>query len=184
MLLKQNSCHLDGSSCLLFFIYFPGLLDKGRFTGLGDRISSKMKKQGQTVQVCPCFAVSVPDGPGGYLVSQSCPQQEQSQPQWHFPFFLFLRRITTATATMPITRAATTRSAGFIFRLLSHIPRARQISRAARAAIQATTHCQITTPTAHLPPSSRLMEATEATQGVYSRENTSMVTAETVGRAA
>lgn len=31
MLLKQNSCHLDGSSCLLFFIYFPGLLDKGRF---------------------------------------------------------------------------------------------------------------------------------------------------------
>ena len=35
MLLKQNSCHLDGSSCLLFFIYFPGLLDKGRFRTSG-----------------------------------------------------------------------------------------------------------------------------------------------------
>ena len=35
MLLKQNSCHLDGSSCLLFFIYFPGLLDKGRFKTSG-----------------------------------------------------------------------------------------------------------------------------------------------------
>ena len=32
MLHKQNSCHLGGSSCLLFFSFFPGLLDKGRFT--------------------------------------------------------------------------------------------------------------------------------------------------------
>ena len=28
---KQNSCHLNGSSCFHVFSYFPGLLDKGRF---------------------------------------------------------------------------------------------------------------------------------------------------------
>ena len=38
------------------------------------------------------------------------------------------------------------------------------------AAIQAITHCPITTPAAHLPPSSRFTEAIAATQGVYKRQ--------------
>ena len=40
------------------------------------------------------------------------------------------------------------------------------ISRTIRAASQATTHCQTTTQAAHFRPSSRLTEATAATQGV------------------
>ena len=40
------------------------------------------------------------------------------------------------------------------------------ISRTASAAIQATAHCQSTTPTAQREPSSRLTAATAATQGV------------------
>ena len=42
------------------------------------------------------------------------------------------------------------------------------------AATQAITHCQITTPTAHLLPSSLLTEAIAATHGVYNRLNTRM----------
>ena len=38
------------------------------------------------------------------------------------------------------------------------------------AAIQAITHCPITTPAAHFPPSSRFTEAIAATQGVYKRQ--------------
>lgn len=45
-------------------------------------------------------------------------------------------------------------------------PSARPISRTARAAIHATTHCHSATPAAHLPPSSRFTEAIAATQGV------------------
>lgn len=61
-----------------------------------------------------------------------------------------------------------------------YIPTAIQINLAINAAIQATAHCQKTTPTAHFAPNSRLMEAMAATQGVYKRENTSIVAAETV----
>ena len=42
------------------------------------------------------------------------------------------------------------------------------------AATQAVAHCQITIPAAYFVPSSRRTEAMAATQGVYSRENTSM----------
>ena len=52
-------------------------------------------------------------------------------------------------------------------------------SRTSIAAIHATAHCQNTTPTAHLPPSSRLMDATAATHGVYNRLNTKSDAAET-----
>ena len=38
------------------------------------------------------------------------------------------------------------------------------------AATQAITHCPITTPTAHLLPSSLLMDAIAATNGVYRRQ--------------
>ena len=41
------------------------------------------------------------------------------------------------------------------------------------AQIHAMPHCNITMPAAHFPPNSRLMEAIAATQGVYSRQNTS-----------
>ena len=61
---------------------------------------------------------------------------------------------------------------------------ARQTPRTKNATIQATTHCQSTTPTAHLPPSSRRIAAMDATQGVYKRENTSIVAASTVVSAA
>ena len=44
-------------------------------------------------------------------------------------------------------------------------------------------HCQRTTPRAQPRPSSRRMAAMDATQGVYSKLNTSMVTADTVVRA-
>lgn len=51
-------------------------------------------------------------------------------------------------------------------------------SRTSIAAIHATAHCQNTTPTAHFPPSSRLIEATAATHGVYNKLNTSRDAAE------
>ena len=47
------------------------------------------------------------------------------------------------------------------------------------AATQAITHCPITTPTAHLLPSSLLMDAIAATHGVYKRQNTSRLAADT-----
>ena len=62
-------------------------------------------------------------------------------------------------------------------------PIAIQIRRVMKAKIHATAHCQRTTPTAHLVPNSLLMTEIEATQGVYKRENTSIVAAETVERA-
>ena len=46
------------------------------------------------------------------------------------------------------------------------IPHAAHTSRTANAAAHATAHCHITTPAAHLKPSSRLMAAIEATHGV------------------
>ena len=49
--------------------------------------------------------------------------------------------------------------------------------RTMNAAIQATAHCPTTTPTAHLPPSSRLIEETAATQSVHSRLKTSKLAA-------
>ena len=49
--------------------------------------------------------------------------------------------------------------------------------RTIQAAIQAITHCMITTPSAHFPPSSRLTEEMAATQGVYSSVNTRNTTA-------
>ena len=45
-------------------------------------------------------------------------------------------------------------------------PNTRQSSLITRAVIHAIRHCQITTPTAHLPPNSRRIEAIAATQGV------------------
>ena len=47
------------------------------------------------------------------------------------------------------------------------------------AATQAITHCPITTPTAHLLPSSLLMDAIAATHGVYRRQNTRRLAADT-----
>ena len=46
-----------------------------------------------------------------------------------------------------------------------------------KAATHATRHCQSTTAMAHFPPSSLRTEAMAATQGVYSRLNTSNVAA-------
>ena len=45
--------------------------------------------------------------------------------------------------------------------------------RTTKAAAQAMAHCHTTIPSAHLPPSSRFIEAMAATQGVYSRQKTS-----------
>ena len=58
------------------------------------------------------------------------------------------------------------------------IPIARSISRTRNAVIHATKHCHKTTPAAHLPPSSRLMDAIAATHGVYSSEKISMAAAD------
>ena len=52
--------------------------------------------------------------------------------------------------------------------------------RVSKAASQATPHCHSTTPTDQPCPSSRRMEAMAATQGVYSRLNTSRQPAESV----
>ena len=41
-----------------------------------------------------------------------------------------------------------------------------------KATIHAMTHCQITIPIAHLPPSSLFIAAIAATQGVYKRQKT------------
>lgn len=45
------------------------------------------------------------------------------------------------------------------------------------ATAHAITHCPITTPTAHLPPSSLLTDAIAATHGVYRRQNASRLAA-------
>ena len=58
------------------------------------------------------------------------------------------------------------------------MPKASAISLTMRAAIHAMPHCHSTTEIAHLEPNSRLMEAMAATQGVYSRQNTSREAAE------
>lgn len=63
-------------------------------------------------------------------------------------------------------------------------PNASPTRRITSAAIQAMAHCPTTTPTAHLPPSSRLTEAMAATQGVYSRQKTKRLPAASGVRAA
>ena len=88
--------------------------------------------------------------------------------------------ITTAMITTTVTARKTSISAIFIPYLLLYNPTAMQMSLTIKAMIHATTHCQKMTPTAHLAPSSRLIEATAATHGVYSRENTSIVAADSV----
>ena len=59
--------------------------------------------------------------------------------------------------------------------LLSHYPRPSIMPtrRTTKAASHATAHWKSTMPAAHLPPSSRRIAAMAATQGVYSRQNTS-----------
>ena len=88
--------------------------------------------------------------------------------------------ITTAMITTTATARKTTISAIFISHLLLYNPTAIQMKCAINAMIHATTHCQKTTPTAHLDPSSRLIDAIAATQGVYNKENTNIVAADTV----
>lgn len=56
-------------------------------------------------------------------------------------------------------------------------PRSIPIPCTKKAATHATKHCQSTTAMAHFPPSSLRTEAMAATQGVYSRLNTSNVAA-------
>ena len=53
------------------------------------------------------------------------------------------------------------------------MPIVRPINLTTNAHIQATMHCPMTIPTAQPPPSSLLMAATAATQGVYNKQNTS-----------
>ena len=84
-----------------------------------------------------------------------------------------MARITTAATAIVITI-----SAPFILFPPDYRPAIMQIQRARKAKTHATIHCQMTTPAAHFPPSSRRMEAMEATQGVYNRENTIIVTAD------
>ena len=52
-----------------------------------------------------------------------------------------------------------------------------QITYTTSAQTHATAHWNTTTPAAHFPPSSRLIDATAATQGLYSRQNTSSAAA-------
>ena len=87
-------------------------------------------------------------------------QREQSPPQEKSSFFLRMRRTANITSSRMTRRTMTV--AAFI-----HItPSASPISRTSSAATHAMAHWKITTPTAHLPPSSRRMEDTAATHGV------------------
>ena len=54
----------------------------------------------------------------------------------------------------------------FLFNVLFYMPNSSAKPCTTKAASQAITHWETTTPAAHLPPSSRLMEATAATHGV------------------
>ena len=63
-------------------------------------------------------------------------------------------------------------------RVTQDAPSRRPMLLTVKATIHATAHCPTATPAAHLPPSSRFTDATAATQGVYSRQNTSRLRAE------
>ena len=89
---------------------------------------------------------------------------QPSQPHPQPPVFLVFQ---TRRAARPRARTITAIriiSTLFILQIppMIRIPMARTIN----ATTQATTHCQITTLTAHLYPISRRMEAMAATQGV------------------
>ena len=84
-------------------------------------------------------------------------------PQQLFP--RFLSRTHFADAKTKTTIISTISRISVALNLYAP-PRSIPISRTANAAIQATAHCQNTTPTAHLRPSSLRMDATAATQGV------------------
>lgn len=87
------------------------------------------------------------------------PEQEQQSPQQ----LSFRRSVRTAAHTSSAAKAMIST----ISQIFITIPLHRQSSACTRnAASQATAHCHTTTPTAHLAPISRLMEAIAATQGV------------------
>ncbi len=96
------------------------------------------------------------------LFRQRAPEGQPSQPQVHLPCFLLRMRRRMAKMRIRATSPPIKRSQMFI-----HItPSSRPNSRTSSAAAQASTHCQSTSSRAHLPPSSRRMAATAATQGV------------------
>ena len=87
---------------------------------------------------------------------------QSEQPQLHPPDFLPCRIFRTAKKTAAPIRARISQSQTFI----AQAPKIAPTRRTRKAMIQAMTHCHRTTSPAHFPPSSRLIAATAATQGV------------------
>ncbi len=93
------------------------------------------------------------------------PSQPQEQDDLPFRLRIIMTAITAITAAAKITVSII--SVGFITgSFLQRIPHAMHIRYAASEAAHATAHCHTTTAKAHFLPSSRLIEAIAATQGV------------------
>ena len=95
--------------------------------------------------------------------SQALSQSAQPQEQ---PVFRCLIMRRSAKNTAAAIMAIMTISGMLIVPTSQTMPASRPIRRTSRAATHATAHCQITTYSAHLRPSSRRTDATAATQGV------------------
>ena len=98
------------------------------------------------------------------LVGQEPVQPGQPHPQPPDLRVLMVRR--TAKKITAASRATSSMSMSFISAPPHAMPSSNPTTRTISAAIQAMPHCHSTTPTAQRRPSSRLTEATAATQGV------------------